>query len=103
MSYALNDSCSSGCNLSEGIDVRHDIMPPLLFLRRGDVELLRIEVLSRASKFNPRMPPGSGATHQVGLHLLDGLVRDGQAELLLRDRQVQPQLPPCVEAVLRHT
>ena len=39
-------------------------------------------------------------THQVHFHLLDGLIRDGQSQLLLRNRKVQPQLPPRVEAVL---
>jgi hypothetical protein len=32
------------------------------------------------------------SAHQVGLHLLDGGVRDGQAELLLGDGEVKPKL-----------
>lgn len=31
-------------------------------------------------------------THEVSLHLLDGLVRDGQSELLLGNSEVEPQL-----------
>ena len=98
--HALDDARRGGRDLAEGVDVRHDVMASLLFLRHGDIELLRVEVLLRASKFNPRMPPGSGATHQVGLHLLDGLVRYREAELLLRDGKVEPKLPPRVETVL---
>lgn len=42
----------------------------------------------------------SEQTHQVRLHLLNRLIRDRQPELFFRDRKVQPQLPPRVEAVL---
>ena len=39
--------------------------------------------------------------HQVGLHLLDGLVWDGKTELLFGSCEAEPELPPCPEAGLR--
>jgi hypothetical protein len=37
---ALDDSCSGRRDLAEGMDVCHDIVPPLLLFHRGDLELL---------------------------------------------------------------
>ena len=97
----LNDSSGLGRDYTESVNVRHDIVygnptaipshpirleyqhpvcmagtgepdafprltPPLLFLYGGDLELFLIEV-------------------QVGLHLLDGLVRDGQSQFLSKN------------------
>jgi len=39
-------------------------------------------------------------THEVGLHLLERLVRDVEAELLLGGGEAEPQLAPGAEAGL---
>ena len=56
----VDDRRRGGRNGAEDVDVRHDIVPPSPLLLRRELHLHRVE-------------------RQVGLHLLDRLVRDGQA------------------------
>ncbi len=79
----------------------HDVVTPLLLLDGGDLELLRVEMLAHAHESLVLARGGAWETYEVRLHLLDGVVRDGEAELLFGYGEVEPQLPPCVEAVLR--
>jgi hypothetical protein len=75
--------------------------------RKSDCELTPSLLLLLSSDLHLRL-----VQHEVGLHLLDGLVRDVKAELLrvrgrpisaqsspylLSDGQVKPQLPPGTE------
>jgi hypothetical protein len=42
---ALDDPGCRRCNLAKRMDVRHDIVASLLFLGRGNLELLSIQML----------------------------------------------------------
>lgn len=92
--HGLDDPCSGGSDLSERIDVRHDIMPSLLLFLRRDLELFHIEVLV-PTKTKHEFPSDEGpddgdGAYEVGLHLRDRFVCDGQSELLLGDGEVEP-------------
>lgn len=39
-------------------------------------------------------------SHEIVLHLRNGFVRNGQAQLLLCDREIEPKLAPGVKPVL---
>ena len=58
----VDDSCSSGSDLTEGVDVGHDIVSATLLLLGGDLELV---VLDRG----------------MSLHLLNCLIGDGKSKL----------------------
>ena len=95
----VDDARRGGGDLAERVDVRHDVVPPLLLFRGGDLELLCVQVLSQ-DELCQDICARAGGTYEVRLHLLDGLIRDREAELLLSDGEVEPELPPRVEAVL---
>lgn len=83
--------------MTKRVDVRHHIMPPLLLLDGCNLKLFRIQMLLVLLVSAARSQAGA---HKVRLHLLNGLIRDGEPEFLLRDGEVQPQLPPGEKAVL---
>ena len=104
--HRLDDSSRGGRDLAEGVDVRHDVVAALLLLRGGDLKLCGVQMLPpRCVSIRMRTCDAAREqdtrTHQVRLHLLYGLVRYREAELLLCNREVEPELPPRVEAVLR--
>jgi hypothetical protein len=66
---ALDDPRCGWRDGTEGVDVRHDVVPADLLLRGGDGELLGREV-------------------QVRLHLRERVVGDRQSELLLGAREL---------------
>lgn len=43
----LYDTCSSRRDLTKGVDVCHDIVPPLLFFYSGDLKLFFVQMLHR--------------------------------------------------------
>ena len=98
---ALDDPGSGRRDLAEGVDMRHDIVPPFLLLCGRNLKLLLVQVLPILAIMSRSTRSRVRETHKVSLHLLDGLICDRQTELLLRDGKVQPQFPPCVEAILR--
>jgi hypothetical protein len=82
------------------MDMGHDVVTTLFLLFGGDFELLGVEVLSRALvSFARKIRKGEG-TNEVGLHLDQSLVRDGQSELLFGFGKGPPQTTPCMEPVL---
>ena len=45
----VNDGCGRRADLAEDVDVRHDVVPPLLFLDGSLLHLLLVEVLDAAT------------------------------------------------------
>ena len=70
----VNDATSCGCRVPKEVNVRHDIMAESLFVLGG---LGEVDVVEAAP------------------HLVDGIVADGESQLLFRLGQGQPQSPPC--------
>ena len=50
MMNVLDNTCGSGSDLAECMDVRHDIVSPPLFLCSGYLKLLRVEMLRESVK-----------------------------------------------------
>lgn len=77
----------------------HDIVPTLLFFCSSDLELLYVEMLQTVVSILLGVEQHA-KTYKVIPHLLYSLFRDGQAELLLSNGEVKPQLAPCMKPVL---
>lgn len=89
--------------------MRHDIVPSFLLFLSSDLKLLPVQMLHkiphaeresvRSLAFTNGVVEG-GETNEVVSHLFDGFIGDRKPKLLLRDGEVEPEVPPCVVSVL---
>ena len=97
--HGLDDPSSCRGDVSKGVNVSHHVMSTFLLLHSSDLELFCVEVLDEYTSIRSTSAE-RGKTYKVVLHLFDGLVWDRQAKLLFCNGEVEPQLTPCVEAIL---
>lgn len=95
----LDDTCGSRCNLSERMNMRHNIVATLLFLLCSDIKLFWSKVLA-ALKMRYVTVKTNLFTHQIALHLFECLIWDRKPELLFSNRKIEPQLSPGFEPML---
>ena len=69
----MDDRHRIGAGFAEHMDMAHDVVPQFLLLRRDAVEIDILKVFG---------------------HLFDLPVRNGQSELLLALRKLEPEPPP---------
>ena len=97
--HGLDDPSSRRGDVPKGVNVSHHVMSTFLLLHSSDLELFCIEVLKEYTSMKSTLEE-RGKAYEVVLHLFDGIVWDRQAELLFCNGEVEPQLAPCVEAIL---
>lgn len=96
----VDDGCGGWAVESKDVDMRHDIVSTFLLLQGSFMHLSCVEVLRETCQLR-RLCNARRGTHEVGLHLLDGSVGNGESQFLLSDSESEPELPPGSKPRLR--